>query len=77
MSFQPDPKHLAEAAVKVAKANHYLVGLVFHGVEQPTFETASATHTILIDMENSGKIRGGIADRAFLLLEEAYGERLH
>jgi len=71
MSDEPtrvDPAHIAEAAVKAARVNHYLVGLV--AVHE---EDAAAAWQILIDWENAKKISGAVMDRAAYLLSEASG----
>ena len=64
-------KHAADAAIKAAKANHYLVGLVSPDHSQPLlldFETANDANQILIDAENSGKITANQYDIASHLL---------
>jgi len=68
-----DPRHLAEAAVKVAEANHYLVGIV---AEEVDFDVASDAYEILVDMENSGDISHSVADLAFDALQFAHGAAL-
>ncbi len=68
-------KHLADAAIKAAKANHYLVGLVSaSGTKLRVYpETAAEAQQIIYSLENSGKISQKIADIALHFINEAGG----
>jgi hypothetical protein len=70
-----DPKHLAEAAVLVAKADHYLVGINVDE-DELDFDTAMDAHGILVEMENKGELSEEVANLAFQVLDDAYGEKL-
>lgn len=70
-------KHVADAAIKAAKANHYLVGLVgAHGSKlRIDFDTAEDARQLIYTMENSGKITEKTASIALHLITEAYSTR--
>jgi hypothetical protein len=66
-----DPaQRLADAAILVAKADHYMVGLFMPAVQDLPFEAYADAHTILVNRElQEGK--SPTLDLAFLVLRGA------
>ena len=66
-------KHVAEAAVKAAKANHYLVGLVNNQNRalHIDYKTYSEATQIIYELENSGKVSEKTASIALHLINRA------
>lgn len=59
--------HIVEAILKVAKVNHFLVGV---RIGKFNFDQFSEVEGTLVDLENDGKISKAIAERAFFVLDE-------
>ena len=59
--------HAADAAVRAAKINHYMIGLT-HKLSDHVAEGAKQ---VIYTWENDGQIKEVVVDRALFLIEEA------
>lgn len=68
-------KHLAEAAIKAAKVNNYLVGLVAPDNKplHVSIDTANDALQIIYSMENAGKLTEKVASIAIHFINETGG----
>lgn len=66
-------QHIATACLKIAAANHYLVGLVGDDL---SFDDLSDAKQILITLENADTKHQHRYDLAFMVLD-AYAQRVH
>lgn len=67
-------RHLSDAALAIAKANHYMVGFDPDTTAGLSFDECSDAHTLLVDRENmmSAALQGMELARMHLLYNRAF-----
>jgi hypothetical protein len=67
--FTPTAQHLAAAALKIAAANHYMVGFDEGSTADISFDDFTDAHTILVETENQDTKHQHAYERAFMVLD--------